>query len=166
MITLVLGGTRSGKSVIAEALLATMNTSVTYLATAEAGDDREFLDRVAQHKRRRPREWTTIECGANLIAALNRIEGAILIDSLGTWLAGWRDFKVDTEALLEALSRRSGDVVIVSDEVGLGVHPSTDVGRAFRDAMGSLNQSVAERADRVVLVVAGQVLTLKSEETQ
>ena len=166
MITLVLGGTRSGKSVIAEALLATMNTSVTYLATAEAGDDREFLDRVAQHKRRRSREWTTIECGANLIAALNRIEGAILIDSLGTWLAGWRDFKVDTEALLEALSRRSGDVVIVSDEVGLGVHPSTDVGRAFRDAMGSLNQSVAERADRVVLVVAGQVLTLKSEETQ
>lgn len=166
MITLVLGGTRSGKSAVAEGLLVTTNNSVTYLATAEAGTDQDLLDRVAQHQRRRPHEWTTIECGADLVAALTRIEGAILIDSLGTWLAGWRDFKVDTGALIEALSQCSSDVVIVSDEVGLGVHPSSDVGRAFRDALGSLNQSVAERADRVLLVVAGQVLTLKSEATQ
>jgi len=166
MITLVLGGARSGKSAIAEGLLATTNTSVTYLATAEAGNDQDFLDRVAQHQRRRPREWRTIECGADLVAALTRIEGAILIDSLGTWLAGWRDFKVDTGALIETLGQCSSDVVIVSDEVGLGVHPSSNVGRAFRDALGSLNQSVADRADRVLLVVAGQVLTLKSEAIQ
>lgn len=164
MITLVLGGTRSGKSAFAEALLATTDTTVTYLATAEVGNDPEFLDRVARHQVRRPREWTTIECGADLLGALDRTGGAILVDSLGTWLARWRDFKVDTEALLETLSRCSSDVVIVSDEVGMGVHPSSDAGRAFRDALGLLNQSVAERADRVVLVVAGQALTLKGEE--
>lgn len=163
MITLVLGGARSGKSAIAEALLAATNDAVTYVATAEVGDDQDFLARVALHQRRRPREWTTIECGANLVAALTGLEGAVLIDSLGTWLAGWPDFSVDTNALLEGLSRCSGDVVIVSDEVGLGVHPSSDVGRAFRDAMGSLNQSVAQHADKVFLVVAGQVLTLKSQ---
>jgi adenosyl cobinamide kinase/adenosyl cobinamide phosphate guanylyltransferase len=162
VITLVLGGARSGKSAVAEALLTHASGTVTYLATSVIGDDQDFIARVAQHQRRRPIDWTTIECGAHLVEALIGLEGAVMIDSLGAWLAGWPDFKVDAGALLEGLSRCSGEVVVVSDEAGLGVHPSSDVGRAFRDALGVLNQAVAQRADTVLLVVAGQVLTLKS----
>lgn len=162
MITLVLGGARSGKSAVAEALLADAGGPVTYVATAVAGDDQDFLARVAQHRIRRPIGWATIECGVDLVEALAGLEGAVLIDSLGTWLARWPDFKVDTDSLLEGLDRCPGDVIIVSDEVGLGVHPSSEVGRTYRDALGALNQSVAGLADTVLLVVAGQVLTLKA----
>ncbi len=165
MITLVLGGARSGKSAVAEALLSKSSETVTYVATAEVHDDEDFLARVTQHQVRRPRQWTTIESGPHLVAALTGLEGAVLIDSLGTWLAGWPDFNVDAEALLQSLRQCSGDVVIVSDEVGLGVHPSSEVGRSYRDAMGTLNQLVADLADRVLLVVAGQVLTLKADVT-
>ena len=161
MITLVLGGARSGKSTLGEALVAKSGRSVTYVATADPGDDQEFLTRVTQHRQRRPGDWVTIECGVELATALAGLEGAVLIDSLGTWLARWPDFVVNVASLLEALDRVVGDVVIVSDEVGLGVHPTSEVGRAYRDALGSLNQSVADCADVVLLVVAGQVLTLK-----
>ena len=164
MITLVLGGARSGKSAIAEALLVASGSTVTYVATAEVRDDEDFLARVTQHQFRRPSGWRTIECGPDLVTALTGLEGAVLIDSLGTWLAGWPDFIVDAEPLLESLRQCSGDVVIVSDEVGLGVHPSSEAGRSYRDAMGTLNQLVANQADRVLLVVAGQVLTLKAAD--
>jgi len=162
MITLVLGGARSGKSAVAEVLVADSGGPVTYVATAAVGDDPDFLTRVEQHRSRRPIGWTTIECGIGLVEALTGLEGAVLIDSLGAWLAGWPDFKVDTDPLLECLDQCPGDVVIVSDEVGMGVHPSTEVGRAYRDALGAMNQLVAARADTVFLVVAGQVLTLKT----
>ena len=161
MITLVLGGARSGKSAVGEALVAKCGRSVTYVATADPANDQEFLARVAQHRQRRPSDWVTIECGVELETAVARLEGVVLIDSLGTWLARWPDFVVNVASLLEALDRVRGDVVIVSDEVGLGVHPTSEVGRAYRDALGSLNQSVADYADVVLFVVAGQVLTLK-----
>jgi adenosyl cobinamide kinase/adenosyl cobinamide phosphate guanylyltransferase len=79
---------------------------------------------------------------------------------LGTWLAGFADFAPDTAQLCAALQQRPGDTVVVSDEVGLGVHPSSEVGRQFRDALGGVNRSVADFADRVLLVVAGRVLEL------
>jgi adenosyl cobinamide kinase/adenosyl cobinamide phosphate guanylyltransferase len=161
MITLLLGGARSGKSAAAEAMVAHAGGPVTYVATSDPGGDTDFLGRIEQHRRRRPSGWTTIECGTDLARTLQGIKGAVLIDSLGAWLSLWPDFEGDVDALLDALGHVNGDVVIVSDEVGLGVHPSSDVGRAFRDALGSVNQLVAERADRVFLVVAGQLLQLK-----
>ena len=93
--------------------------------------------------------------------ALAATSGTVLVDSLGTWLAARPDFDADVEGLCAALRRRQGDTVVVSDEVGLGVHPSTEVGRRFRDALGAANRSVAAEADRVLLVVAGRALELQ-----
>jgi adenosyl cobinamide kinase/adenosyl cobinamide phosphate guanylyltransferase len=84
----------------------------------------------------------------------------VLVDALGPWVAGHRDFVVDAGALVEALTSRVGDSVVVSEEVGLGVHPSTEAGRRFRDALGELNRAIADIADEVLLVVAGRVLPL------
>jgi adenosylcobinamide kinase/adenosylcobinamide-phosphate guanylyltransferase len=91
---------------------------------------------------------------------LRRIEGTALVDSLGTWVARHHDFDVDAAALVDALTGRRGDTIVVSEEVGLGVHPATAVGRRFRDALGGLNQAVGAVADEVVLVVAGRTLSL------
>ena len=162
MITLVLGGARSGKSAVAEALARRSGSVVTYVATGDAGNDGDFRARIAEHQRRRPAEWVTIECGRDLVGALAGLDGTVLVDSLGTWIAQWPEFEIDTTVLLDGVRRCSGHVVVVSDEVGMGVHPSSDVGRAFRDALGSLNQAVANVADSVLLVVAGQVVTLKA----
>lgn len=168
MITLVLGGARSGKSEIAERLAAASGRDnrcdVTYVATMLVGNDALLAERVARHRERRPAEWATVEAGADLPAVLERVSGTVLLDSLGPWLALQGDddaaFHADAAALCAALTGRAGDIVIVSDEVGLGVVPSTALGGAFRDALGSLNQAVAAIADRVLLVVAGRVLAL------
>jgi adenosylcobinamide kinase/adenosylcobinamide-phosphate guanylyltransferase len=171
VISLLLGGAGSGKSVAAERLVATLGSHVTYVATwlpsgqdPEMPDretpDREMLARVAAHRARRPADWSCREVGADLAGALAGIEGAVLVDALGTWVAAAPGFAVDTAALCEALRARNGDTVIVSDEVGLGVHPPTEVGRRFREALGGVNQAVAGVADEVWLVVAGQVLPL------
>jgi adenosylcobinamide kinase / adenosylcobinamide-phosphate guanylyltransferase len=164
-VTLVLGGTRSGKSMVAERFTAeaagAAGTGVTYVATLKAGDD-EMQRRVAAHRARRPPEWATAELGdpGDLPPLVSGLPGTVLVDSLGTWLATSPDLAVDTPALVAALASRRGPTVVVSEEVGLAVHPSTAVGRAFVDALGSLNQAVAAAADRVVLVVAGRVLEL------
>jgi adenosyl cobinamide kinase/adenosyl cobinamide phosphate guanylyltransferase len=161
VITLVLGGARSGKSAVAERLAASLSVSVTYLATAEADpDDRDFLQRIERHRARRPSNWTTIEAGRQLASHLDAVEGTVLVDALGTWVAAHDGFDVDLDALVGALANRAGDTVVVSEEVGLGVHPSTDIGGRFRDALGLVNQRVADSADRVLLVVAGRVLPL------
>jgi adenosylcobinamide kinase/adenosylcobinamide-phosphate guanylyltransferase len=161
VITLVLGGARSGKSAVAEGLVGDVGGAVVYVATADvAADDADFAARVAAHRARRPAAWTTIESGADLPAALDSIPGGstLLVDSLGTWVARCPDFAVDGKALAGALRRH--DAVVVSEEVGLGVHPETAVGRRWRDALGDVNQVVAAIADRVLLVVAGRVLEL------
>jgi adenosyl cobinamide kinase/adenosyl cobinamide phosphate guanylyltransferase len=161
MITLVLGGARSGKSAVAEAIVAG-RTPVTYVATgtAGAGDD-EMAARIAAHRARRPSTWTTVEAGADLVGALKALPaGTVLVDALGTWLAAHADLAADVDGLLGALAARRGDTVLVSEEVGLGVHPSTEIGRRFRDALGDINVAVAGVADDVLLVVAGRVLPL------
>lgn len=160
MITLVLGGARSGKSEVAERLAGAGGGPVTYVATGAAGDA-DMAARIEAHRRRRPPAWTTVECGGDLAGALAAAEGTVLVDALGTWLAGLGGGAPDTDGLCAALAARRGDTVVVSDEVGLGVHPSTEVGRRFRDALGALNRRVAEGADEVVLVVAGRVLRLE-----
>lgn len=161
MITLVLGGARSGKSEVAERLVARLGDSVTYVATGAAGDDPDMAARIERHRARRPQTWSTVESGDDLPGALRGIHGPVLVDALGTWLARADDFAVDTDALCGALAGREGDTVVVSEEVGLGVHPSSEAGRRFRDALGLLNQRVADIADDVLLVVAGRVLPLE-----
>ncbi|HEX5267555.1 MAG TPA: bifunctional adenosylcobinamide kinase/adenosylcobinamide-phosphate guanylyltransferase [Acidimicrobiales bacterium] len=164
MVTLVLGGARSGKSEVAERLAARAGGPVTYLATysppACLSDD-DMAGRVEAHRRRRPPEWTTVEAGLGLPAALDAVAGPALVDSLGTWVAAHEDFAVDTAALCGALARRRDPTVVVSEEVGMGVHPSTESGRLFRDALGALNTAVATVAGQVMLVVAGRVLPLE-----
>jgi adenosyl cobinamide kinase/adenosyl cobinamide phosphate guanylyltransferase len=160
VITLVLGGARSGKSEVGERLAAALGPNVTYVATAviDATDD-DFAARIEKHRARRPPTWTTVEAGADLPAIVAALTGPVLVDSLGTWVAGCTA-DPDADALGHALTHRDGPTVVVSEEVGLGVHPSTDVGRAFRDALGTVNRAVADLADEVLLVIAGRVLPL------
>jgi adenosyl cobinamide kinase/adenosyl cobinamide phosphate guanylyltransferase len=159
VITLVLGGTRSGKSELAERIAASWPRPVTYVATGRVTDD-DMAERIARHQRRRPDHWATVEAGADLPAVLVSVEGPVLVDSLGTWVAGFPDLRPDVPGLCAALAKRSADTVVVSEEVGLGVHPVTELGRRFADALGELNRAVADVADEVLLVVAGRVLPL------
>lgn len=164
MITLVLGGARSGKSAYAERMMAGLPSPITYVATLEVSDDPELVSRVERHRQRRPSEWSTVEAGLDLADVLRATSGSVLVDSLGPWVAAHGEHElVDGAALCRALAEREGETVVVSEEVGLGVHPSSAVGRHFRDALGSLNQDVAAVADRVLLVVAGRALRLAVE---
>jgi adenosylcobinamide kinase/adenosylcobinamide-phosphate guanylyltransferase len=163
VITLVLGGTRSGKSAVAERLAARTGQPVTYVATGWASDE-DMAARIARHRDRRPDDWSTLEAGADLVAVLGRLDGTVLVDALGTWVAGAPDFVVDQAALCSVLAARTGTTILVSDEVGMGVHPSSEIGRRFRDALGEANTAVAAVADEVMLVVAGRVLRLADLE--
>ena len=158
MITLVLGGVRSGKSEVAERLAGP--GPGTYLATGliAPGDD-DFADRVARHQARRPPSWVTVEEPRAVPGLLARLHGAVLLDALGTWIAN--EPRADIDGLVESLVTRRGDTVVVSEEVGLGVHPSSELGRRFRDTLGEINVAVAAVADEVLLVVAGRVLPLE-----
>jgi adenosyl cobinamide kinase/adenosyl cobinamide phosphate guanylyltransferase len=161
MITLVLGGARSGKSTYAERLTGRLPAPITYVATLQIGEDQDLSARVALHRGRRPADWRTLEAGLDLPGAVRSLAGSMLLDSLGPWVAAHgEDGTVNGAALCRALTERTGDSVVVSEEVGLGVHPSSAAGRQFRDALGTVNQDVAEVADHVVLIVAGRVLPL------
>jgi adenosyl cobinamide kinase/adenosyl cobinamide phosphate guanylyltransferase len=162
VITLVLGGASSGKSEVAERL-AGRDGAVTYVATGIAVDD-DMAARIDRHRERRPAGWGLVEAtGGDLPGALAGIQGAVLLDALGTWVASFDPFTAGAaEALCAALSARAGDTVVVSDEVGLGVHPSTELGRRFREDLGRLNQAIAGVADEVLLVIAGRVLRLEA----
>jgi adenosylcobinamide kinase/adenosylcobinamide-phosphate guanylyltransferase len=152
---------------MAERLVGQLPEPVTYVATASGAmvaADADMAARVAAHQARRPPAWQTVEggeTGGGLCAALAGLHGTVLIDALGPWVAASPDFAVDIEGLRRVLADRVGDTVIVSEEVGLGVHPSSDVGRRFRDALGEVNQAVAAIADEVLLVVAGRALCLE-----
>jgi adenosylcobinamide kinase/adenosylcobinamide-phosphate guanylyltransferase len=161
VITLVLGGARSGKSGVAEQLASRSAGPVTYVATAAVDPaDADHLARVLAHRARRDPSWVTIDADADLPAVLRTTLGTVLVDSLGTWVTAQPDLSPDAAALCGALRARDGDSVVVSEEVGLGVHPSSELGRRFRDALGEVNVAVAEVADEVLLVVAGRVLPL------
>jgi adenosyl cobinamide kinase/adenosyl cobinamide phosphate guanylyltransferase len=135
---------------------------VTYVATASVdAADADHQARVAAHQARRDPTWATVEAGVDLPALLMATDGTVLVDSLGTWVTSHADLRPDTAALGAAVRARAGDTVLVSEEVGLGVHPSSELGRRFRDALGIVNLAVAEVADEVLLVVAGRVLPLE-----
>ncbi|WP_169944601.1 bifunctional adenosylcobinamide kinase/adenosylcobinamide-phosphate guanylyltransferase [Microbispora sp. H11081] len=177
--TLLLGGSRSGKSEEAELRLAA-EPEVTYVATGPSGgDDPAWLGRVRAHRERRPAHWRTVET-TDLEAVLSGATGTYLVDGLGTWLAAvfdecaaWPegDRADDHGAALGRVARRCdalvaawrgtrARVVAVSDEVGLGVIPATPAGRLFRDALGRLNQALARESEDVALVIAGRVVPL------
>jgi adenosylcobinamide kinase / adenosylcobinamide-phosphate guanylyltransferase len=168
--TLVLGGTRSGKSGYAEELLPA-DTPVRYLATARRhADDAEWTARIDAHRARRPQTWTTVE-EPDVGALVRAGGGPLLVDDLATWLTGvlddagaWDravDISPRVDALVDAVSTAPGRVVLVSAEVGLGVVPSTRAGRVFRDELGALNAALARVCDEVVLLVAGLPVRLK-----
>ena len=159
MITLILGGVRSGKSELAERLAGT-GGAVTYVATGPTGAGMQ--DRIAAHRDRRPAAWTTVEVtGSDLATMVGAAGGGtLLIDSLGTWVASHPDLDPDVDSLVAALDESGAEVVLVSDEVGLSVHPETEVGRRFQDALGTVNRRVSAIADRVLFVAAGRVIEL------
>jgi len=166
-VTLVLGGARSGKSRHAEALILGAAASATYIATAEPGDA-EMAARIAEHRARRGAFWRTVEEPLDLAAAIRAYTDParpILVDCLTLWLSNLlgagRVVAHESETLCAALRDAGGPVVLVANEVGLGLVPETPLGRAFRDAAGRLNQQVAALADRVVFVAAGLPLVLK-----
>lgn len=165
-LTLVLGGARSGKSGFAEALLGRLTTRRVYLATAEARDA-EMEARIAAHKIGRGEGWRTVEAPLDPVAALQALEDdeGVLLDCLTLWLSNimeaGRDVDAATVELLGGLAALKRPVVMVSNEVGMGLVPDTSLGRRFRDAQGRLNQVVAQRSDRVIFVAAGLPLTLK-----
>jgi adenosylcobinamide kinase/adenosylcobinamide-phosphate guanylyltransferase len=158
--TLVLGGSRSGKSAFAESLLAG-EPAVEYVATALADPrDAEWTARIAAHRAGRPPHWSTLET-SDVAEVLRRDGVAVLIDSITLWLSAGLDDPARVDALCGAWGASARRVVAVSDEVGSGVVPATDTGRLFRDALGVLNQRLAAAADDVHLVVAGLPLRLK-----
>lgn len=164
VIVLVLGGTRSGKSAEAEAIVSRLadGRPVTYLATANPDGDPALDHRIATHRSRRPDHWRTVEVADDLPARLREESGPVLLDALGPWVAARLDADVDAlvEALVDALQGRRSPTVVVSEEVGLAVHPPTEIGRRFVDVLGNLNRRIADVADEVRLVIAGRVLDL------
>jgi adenosylcobinamide kinase/adenosylcobinamide-phosphate guanylyltransferase len=176
-LILVLGGARSGKSTYAQKLAGEIASSgrVAYVATGVACDD-EMRARVEQHQRSRPSEWATIEASTEVAQVIERAGGeyaAMIVDCLTTlianWLAGRGQLEEPTESMIElekAILGRVGDlvgaakgaratVIVVSNEVGLGVVPAFKAGRVFRDLAGLANQFIAREADEVYVMWAG-----------
>ena len=165
-LTLVLGGARSGKSRHAEALIEALPPPWTYVATAQAWDD-EMAARIAEHRARRSADWITLDASLDLPDALRGLPAGrpVLVDCLTLWLTNLMLAEHDTAAagaaLLDACAQASGPVVLVSNEVGLGIVPDNALARRFRDEAGRLHQAIAARAGRVVFMVAGLPMQMK-----
>lgn len=160
-ITLVTGGARSGKSALAERLVARHDLARIYIATAQAGDG-EMSERIAEHQRRRGDGWTTVEEPADLVRVLRETDGRSvrLVDCLTLWLSNCFG-SVDIEGLAMTLRQQRSPVVLVTNELGQGIVPDNALARQFRDRHGWMNQAVAEVADEVWVSISGQPLRLK-----
>jgi adenosylcobinamide kinase/adenosylcobinamide-phosphate guanylyltransferase len=167
---LVLGGQRSGKSRYAEGLVTASGLAPVYVAAATAGDD-EMTARIAMHRARRNAAWRTVEEPIDLAGTLLRESGPgfhVLVECVTVWLsnvmAAERDVAAEIDGLVAALARVTGPVVLVSNEVGLGIVPDNALARRYADHLGILNQKVAAACDRVILMAAGLPLVLKAEQ--
>lgn len=169
--TLVLGGVRSGKSSWAERQFDE-RAEVRYVATAAERDDADWAERIALHRARRPAHWRTVQT-LDLAGELESASGYLLIEDLGNWMSrtiddtgGWdgnlTGLRKRVDQLVRAWRDCAATVVLVSNEVGSGVHPATRAGRVFSDELGRLNTALAADADEVVLVVAGLPLWLRT----
>ena len=169
MLQLILGGARSGKSRLAEKLAAGSGLAVTYIATSQPLDG-EMNERVRHHRERRPGHWTLVEEPVELARVLRdnaRADSFLLVDCLTLWLTNLllledpQRLSAERDALLECLAELPGEIVLVSNETGMGVVPLGELTRRYVDEAGWLHQALAERCQRVVLTVAGLPLTLK-----
>jgi adenosylcobinamide kinase / adenosylcobinamide-phosphate guanylyltransferase len=164
--TLLLGGARSGKSALAVRMAQGWPVPVTYVATAEASDE-DMARRIARHRAGRP-QWPVMEEPIELARVLGENpSGGLVVDCLNLWVANLLRRGTEEEALVseagaaaELAASRAGPAVVVSNEVGLGVHPATEQGRRFRDVLGRVNAVWAAAAERSFLVVAGRVVEL------
>ena len=172
-LTFILGGARSGKSSYAEKLATDSGLTITYIATAQIYDD-EFKQRVALHKASRPAHWPTVEAHHKLADALlkaSQPDNCVIVDCLTVWLAqcicpecappegvNWQDERRD---FLSQLAQTHSKVILVSNEVGMGIVPLGEINRQFQDEQGRLNQAVAQLADKVFFIAAGLPLKLK-----
>lgn len=176
----VLGGARSGKSAYAERLAAGQSFSVTYMATAAShASDGEFGARIALHRARRPAHWQLYEADENLAGAVlqaDRVGGLILLDCLTLWLTRLlcpvdhdtplADWQVKLTEFDHALRNLKGDIIIVSNEIGMGVVPMGAITRLYVDELGRLNQRVAACCEAVTLCVAGLPMVVKAANRQ
>lgn len=171
---LVTGGVRSGKSRHAERLVAGSPGPVTYVAAGPAYDDADWAERIGRHRAARPAAWATVET-RDVVGVLRDARGPVLVDCLGTWLQRILDdgelweapydrieeaVAPERAALAAAVAEATTPVVLVTNEVGLGLVPEHRSGRVFRDLLGEVNQAVGAVCDEVHLVVAGRVLRL------
>ncbi|RZF28848.1 bifunctional adenosylcobinamide kinase/adenosylcobinamide-phosphate guanylyltransferase [Paraburkholderia sp. UYCP14C] len=175
-LTFVLGGARSGKSAHAERLASDSALPVTYIATARITDDAEFSARIAHHRERRPAHWGLVEAGDDLAGALAQHDApgqCLLIDCLTLWLANLlcpadgtapplSHYYEHAAALEAALAGARGKIIVVSNEIGLGVVPLGEATRLYVDELGRLNQRIAALSSAATLMVAGLPLALKS----
>lgn len=172
-ITLILGGARSGKSTYAEQLAKDSGLPVTYIATAQVYDS-EFSQRIAHHRNRRPVEWQLVEEPFFLADAIRRHaspDRCLLVDCLTLWLAQWicddchppqdKTWEAEQQELLDLLPTLLGNIILVSNEVGMGIVPLGEINRRFQDAQGRLNQAVAALSQRAMFMAAGFPLQLK-----
>jgi adenosylcobinamide kinase/adenosylcobinamide-phosphate guanylyltransferase len=166
-VVLLLGGARSGKSRLAQARAEAEAGDLVYLATGQPFDA-EMAERIARHQSERGPRWRTVEVPLDLAEAIEResVSGRVLlVDCLTLWLSnvmlGDHDVSAANGRLLEALARSAGTVLLVSNEVGMGIVPENALARRFRDEAGRLNQRVAAAADEVLLVAAGLTVRLK-----
>jgi adenosylcobinamide kinase/adenosylcobinamide-phosphate guanylyltransferase len=166
MLTLILGGARSGKSALAEGQITALPAPWHYIATAQAWDD-EMRARIATHRARRGAGWLTHDAPLELAETLRALpdDAPVLVDCLTLWLTNHllaeNDLRAQGDALLAAFAGRSGPTWAVSTETGLGIVPDNALARRFRDEAGLLHQRIAAQADRVLFVAAGLPLTLK-----
>jgi adenosylcobinamide kinase/adenosylcobinamide-phosphate guanylyltransferase len=176
---LVLGGIRSGKSQWAEGVIAraaSPTQPVRYLATGSvAVDDADWSARISTHRERRPSHWSTVESRDVATQLRADADTATLIDDIGGWLVAVMDRRdawaggtvsKDVDDLVAAVGEFRGPLALVSPEVGLAVVPATQAGRRFADELGVVNQRLAAQCDQVVLVIAGQPLTVKDTSTR
>lgn len=172
-VHLILGGARSGKSAYAEKLALESGLAVSYIATAQIYDA-EFGARVQHHKDRRPANWTLVEEPHYLAQTLSRLAAenqCLIVDCLTLWLAQWicpdcnppkeSNWQSEREAVLTTLASLAGTIILVSNEVGMGIVPLGEINRQFQDEQGRLNQAVAAVANQVTFVAAGLPLKLK-----
>ena len=168
MLTLILGGARSGKSRLALQRAEASAQPVCFIATAQA-HDAEMADRIARHQAERPAHWVTVEAPLDLAGAIRTApSGIVVVDCLTLWLTNWLcqpehdDFSTARAALFAVLQARHADeIILVSNETGLGIIPLGALTRRFVDEAGWLNQDIARIADEVIFVAAGLPLTLK-----
>ena len=173
MLTVLLGGARSGKSALALEIAVSLDLPVTFIATAEPLDA-EFAERIERHRAERPFDWQTIEEPIDLEGALAKVPGeaVVIIDCLTLWVSNLFGRDLDDATIFERASSvaqrarsRSGPVVVASNEVGSGIVPADALSRRYRDTLGRVNATFAAQADEAYLVVAGRVLELAHLDT-